>query len=317
LPDNLIANISPVKTTPSKIIEVITEAETRIRKAGLDETPRLDAEVMLSDLLDLGRAQLIAAYNDELDEKCGAEYSARIERRLQGEPVAYITSKKEFMGCVFHVDSRALVPRPETETLVEHVVGLIKSGDCDGRIIADIGAGSGCIAISLALLLPDTRVHATDASRDALELTRKNAELHGVTDRIVVHEGNACSALPDSLRSSIDVIVSNPPYISDADYLALDRGIREFEPSMALKGGPDGLDVFRLIAAEAGNFLKSGGFLAIEIGYDQAEGATAILQETGSFTPPKIIPDLAAHLRVITATKSGPLPQIAPISMRL
>ena len=298
-----------MKTTPQKIIDAVTGAETRLREARLrkvdvTDSPRLDAEVLLADLLDLERAQLIAAYNDELDKKSGAEYLLRIERRLRGEPVAYITGKKEFMGYIFRVDRRALVPRPETETLVEHVVESIKSGDCDGSVIADIGAGSGCIAISLALLLPDAQIHATDASRDALELTRQNAELLGVADRIVIHEGNVCSALPESLKGSIDVLVSNPPYISDADYLALDKGIRDFEPIMALKGGPEGLDVFRLIAAEAGDFLKSGGLLAIEIGHDQAEVATAILQETGSFTPPVIIPDLAAHPRVITAIRN-------------
>ncbi len=290
---------------PERIIDMVLEAEARLRKSEVTDTPRLDAEVLLADTLGAERTRLIALYSQRVGEKARAEYFARIVRRASGEPVAYITGKKEFMGFSFHVDRRALIPRPETETLVERVVELIRAGEYGCVSIADIGAGCGCIAVSLALLLPDASVHATDVSEDAIDLARINARQHRVSRRVAFHAGDACFALPESLKSRVHIIVSNPPYVSDTEYLALDSGIREFEPFLALKGGRDGLDMFRQIALGAPDFLVPSGLLAVEIGETQAETATDILVSTGRFAVTEIVRDLSGRQRVIIGRKTA------------
>lgn len=282
-----------------KIADILLEAEAMLRSAGITDVPRLEAEVLLADLLGIERAQLIASYGEPMKNR--AEYAARLTRRMKGEPVGYIVGKKEFMGFTFLVDKRALIPRPETETLVGHAVEAAPKGSVT---IADIGTGCGCIAVSLALLLPRATIHATDVSESALELARCNAGRHRVSERIIFHAGSACRALPQALRDRVDMIVSNPPYVSDAEYAALDKGIRNFEPAVALKGGADGLEVFRLIAGEAAGFLSSRGILAVEIGESQGEAAAGILQKTGSFAGIKTIRDLAGRTRVITSRKA-------------
>lgn len=289
---------------PERVIDAILEAEARLRTSEVTDTPRLEAEVLLADTLGIERSRLIASYSEQVAEKTHVEYFARIMRRAHGEPVAYIIGKKEFMGFSFRVDRRALIPRPETETLVERVLEMASAGECGCGSIADIGAGCGCIAISLALLLPDASVHATDVSEDVINLARLNAKQHRVGRRLAFHVGDACSALPDSLKSRVHIIISNPPYVSDAEYLALDRGIREFEPPLALKGGRDGLDVFRQIVVGAPDFLVPRGLLAVEIGETQAETATDILASTGIFAVTGIVRDLSGRQRVIIGRKT-------------
>jgi len=290
------AAIAPAK----RIIDAVIEAETALRASGVTDVPRLEAEVLLADLLGVGRAALIASYTRGMGPR--AEYFSRISMRLKGEPVAYIIGKKEFMGFTFRVDRRALIPRPETETLVCHAVEAARANGT--RTIVDMGTGCGCIAVSLALLLPEADIHATDTSVDALDLARYNAELHCVDRQVMLHSGNIFSALPLSLKGRVDMIVSNPPYISDAEYRALERGIREFEPSIALRGGIDGLEIFRQIAAGAADILSCGGILAIEIGESQGESAAEILENTASFANVKTVCDLAGRTRVITCRKT-------------
>jgi release factor glutamine methyltransferase len=170
--------------------------------------------------------------------------------------------------------------------------------------MADIGAGCGCIAVSLALHLPRATIHATDISEDALELARLNAGRHGASERITFHAGDACRALPVSLRGRIQMIVSNPPYVTDAEYADLSKGIRNFEPAVALRGGADGLEVFRRIAAGAADFLSPGGALAVETGESQGEAASGILENAGGFADIKTIRDLAGRIRVITCRRT-------------
>ncbi|NQU09138.1 MAG: peptide chain release factor N(5)-glutamine methyltransferase, partial [Candidatus Abyssubacteria bacterium] len=165
------------------------------------------------------------------------------------------------------------------------------------------GTGCGCIAVSLALLMPHASIHAVDISEGAVELARHNAGRHGVGSRIAFHVGSFYSALPQSLKGRVDVIVSNPPYVSDAEHAVLDRSIRDFEPALALRGGRDGLDVFGRIAAGAADFLTGGGLLASEIGESQAEKATAILETIGSFVEIETVRDLGGRSRVMTGRK--------------
>jgi len=289
---------------PMKIIDAVLEAEGRLRLAGITDMARLEAEVLLAGLLTIGRTELIASYPDELSGINRSEYFSNVSRRVRGEPVAYITGKKEFMGLDFAIDSRALIPRPETETLVEHVITLAQEGRCKSDTILEIGTGSGCIAISLAHYLPDTSIYATDISRDAIELARYNACIHRVDRRITFCEGNAYSALPQSVKGTIDIIVSNPPYVSESEYLELDRSIREFEPPLALKGGIDGLDVIRRIAAGAAEILSDNGLLAIEIGATQAKAVAEIVESTRSIEDLEIVYDLSERPRIMVGRKN-------------
>jgi release factor glutamine methyltransferase len=291
-------------TARGKIIDSIIEAEALLRNANVTDTPRLEAEVLLADILAVSHAKLIASYTDRMGAEERAEYLSRIERRLRGEPVAYITGKKEFMGFTFCVDRRALIPRPETETLVEYVVEQVRLSERRNANIIDIGAGCGCIAISLALLLPDATVHGVDISEGAISLARLNAAEHLVSERALFYIGDICCGLPETLRGHVDVIASNPPYVTDAEYLTLEGCIREFEPVIALKGGVDGLDPFRRIAARVHEYLKTGGLLAVEIGQNQAEAALEILRQAGHFAEKRIIRDLAGRQRVITGRKT-------------
>ncbi|MBI4830184.1 MAG: peptide chain release factor N(5)-glutamine methyltransferase [Candidatus Lindowbacteria bacterium] len=290
-------------THGGRIIDSILGAEALFRYASVTDTPRLDAEVLLADTLGVSRSALMASQTDRMGAEQHTEYVSRTVRRLTGEPVAYITGKKEFMGFTFHVDRRALIPRPETETLVEFVVETLSASKRGSASIVDIGTGCGCIAISLALLLPDATVHATDISEDAISLARLNVERHGVSERVILCVGDMHSALPATLRGAVDAIVSNPPYISHIEYSTIEKGIREFEPAIALKGGTDGLDPFRQIAAAAHGYLRPGGLLAVEIGESQGETALEILRGAGNLEKTRVIRDLAGRQRVITGRR--------------
>jgi release factor glutamine methyltransferase len=289
-----------IEVTPRKTnVDAVLEAESLLRSAKVTEAPRLEAEALLADLLGIERARLIASYPEPIENPDA--YLSLIRRRIAGEPFAHITGKKEFMGFTFCVDRSTLIPRPETETLVECVLGAI--GKDAAPTVLDIGTGSGCVAISLALIMPCSSLHATDIGPEPLARAQYNAKNHGVNHRIVFHAGDIYSALPDSLKGRADAIVSNPPYISDAEYSALDASIRKFEPPAALRGGRDGLDVFRKIVAGAPDFLARDGILAIEIGANQAEAAADIFTQNGSFSKIQTVPDLAGRPRVIMGEK--------------
>ena len=299
----MTVNPSPANTETTsgkRNIDAVLEAEALLRSSGVTETPRLEAEALLADLLGVERARLIASYYRMIENPDA--YFSLIWRRVAGEPFAYITGTKEFMGFTFGVDRSTLIPRPETETLVEHVVETI--GKDASATIVDIGTGCGCIAISLALIMPLSSLHATDICSNALSRARENAEGLGVSHRIAFHAGDLYSALPDSLKGRMDAIVSNPPYISDPEYATLDAGIRNFEPSAALRGCSDGLDVFRKIVAGASEYLAQNGILAIEIGADQSETAKTILKSAGVFSDIGILGDLTGRPRVMTGRKT-------------
>jgi release factor glutamine methyltransferase len=283
-----------------KIIDLLIEAEAALRSSHITETPRLDAEVLLADMLGIDRSRLIASYTDWLGPDIIAKFQGRLERRLQAEPVSYITGKREFMGLSFLVDPRVLIPRAETETLVEYIIEVSRKKDI--RRVLDIGTGSGCIAVSLAVFLPQAVLHATDTSANALEVAKRNAGRNGVLERIHFYEGRFYDPLPVSLKSSFDVIVSNPPYIPDDEYPLLQKNVREYEPSTALRGGPDGLCPFRQIVGEAPEWLSTGGTIAVEIGVGQANPASECLREAG-LEIVETVCDLAGKQRIIAGRK--------------
>ncbi|MBP5200261.1 MAG: peptide chain release factor N(5)-glutamine methyltransferase [Schwartzia sp.] len=261
------------------------------------DTPRLDAEVLLSHLLGQKRIFLYVHFDQPLTAEELARYREMVKRRAAGEPVAYICGEKEFMGLTFKVTPAVLVPRPDTETLVEAAIERLKGKE--GARIADVCTGSGAIALALAHYLPESSVTATDISSDALEIAKQNAETLGLSERVQFFEGDLLAPLAGE---TFDAIVSNPPYIPGAEIEGLPREVRA-EPKIALDGGADGLDFYRRLVRESSALLKDGGFLAVECGDTQA-GAIAEMAKDGGFGKTEIVRDLADKERVIVLWKA-------------
>lgn len=247
-----------------------------------------EAELVLTHVLNCDRLSLYLDKDRELGKDKSALLSSILKRRIKDEPLQYILGSTEFMGLKFIVDERVLIPRPETEILVEEAL-KISSRFSRSRArppeILEVGSGSGCIAVSLAKNIAGCKITASDISADALEVSRKNAKLHQAQIEFIQ------SDLFSSLEGrSFDLIVSNPPYIPTRELKGLSREI-SFEPALALDGGRDGLDFYRRIIGEAHRFLRKGGFLAVEIGFGQAGQIENILQKSGKFEIMEIIRD--------------------------
>ena len=275
--------------------------------AGLDiEDAGFEAEYLLRHVLDLSRARLYAGWHDLLPDGAWEDYVRLIGRRSKGEPAAYLTGHKEFYGLRFLVDPKVLIPRPESELLVElalEYVGNQGPGPCT---IADIGTGSGALAIALAVNLPQARVYATDVSADALEVASANCRRHGVEDRVTLLRGDLLEPLP----CAVDVLVSNPPYVKASDWQALPTHIRDYEPAVALKSGPDGLAVIRRLLLQAKGALRPGGALMMEIGYGQGAEVMHLARVLFPDAEVGLMPDLAGIDRVLavyTPVESTPL----------
>lgn len=236
------------------------------------DDPRLTAELLLTHALNTSRVKLYVDLDRPLAKEELAHYRALIQRRSQGEPTQYIVGKREFYGRPFLVDKRVLIPRPETELLVEAVLRELPK-DAPKRVL-DLCTGSGCVALTVAAERPSASVWATDVSRDALDVARANAAALSLDGRVTFFEGDLFAPLPRP--ATFDVIVSNPPYVKRDDLLGLQREVRA-EPKLALDGGADGLDVVRRLAEQAKAFLKPGGVLALEIGDEQGEAVRQLL----------------------------------------
>ena len=227
---------------------------------------------------------------------------ALFKRRACREPLQYVLGTQEFCGLDFQVTPDVLIPRPETELLVEVV--RQKCADISEALIADIGTGSGCVAIALARALPEATLYATDCSTQALALAQENAKRHGVQNRVTFLTGNLLDPIQLlGLQGHLDAIVSNPPYISDANLATLQPEIRLFEPRLALDGGNDGLVFHRRLVREAANFLKSDGLLAIEVGQGQARHVSGLAQDGENYYNVRTFLDRASIERVISAKK--------------
>lgn len=261
------------------------------------ETPRLDAEVLLSYLLGQKRIFLYVHFDQPLTAEELARYREMVKRRAAGDPVAYICGEKEFMGLTFKVTPAVLVPQPDTETLVEAAIERLR-GKKSPRV-ADICTGSGAIALALAHYLPESSIAATEISPEALSIAKENAESLDLSERVVFCEGDLLAPLSGE---TFDAIVSNPPYIPSAEIAGLPREVRA-EPKIALDGGADGLDFYRRLVHESAALLKDGGFLAVECGDTQA-GAVAEMAVTGGFGRTEIVHDLADKERVVVMWKA-------------
>ncbi|MGB4008227.1 MAG: peptide chain release factor N(5)-glutamine methyltransferase, partial [Bacillota bacterium] len=285
-----------------QLLAILKLASEYLERQGVDSA-RLDAEVLLAHVLAMDRIDLYVNYDRPMDDRELAEYRAVLRKRASRMPVAYITGFKEFMSLEFAVDERVLIPRPETEILVETVRDRITRASKERPRIADIGTGSGAIACSLALMLPSARVLATDVSSDALGVAKANVKKHGLEDRVVCRQGDLLEGLGASMeREMVDAIVSNPPYIPSSELDALSPEISQYEPRGALDGGPDGLDFYRRLARGCVEFLADGGFLALEIGNGQAPDVIGLLTEAG-FGDVESIDDYSGTARVVVASR--------------
>ena len=229
------------------------------------------------------------------------EFEKRIYSRIEGMPLQYIVGMQEFMGLPFRVNPSVLIPRLDTEILVEQVLGIIEGKDMKSPEILDLCTGSGAIGVSIAARVPDAIVTMTDVSEDALQTAMSNAGLNGVNKRCSFLLGDMFDAVSED--KTFDIIVCNPPYIKSDVIETLDVEVKEHEPRMALDGGADGLDYYRIIANEASMHLKSGGILALEIGYDQAVDVKRLLNKATTFYPPRVVRDLMHLDRVIIAER--------------
>ena len=260
--------------------EALLSARERLRASGSDE-PDIEAEVLLRYALDLDSATFFRLLNQPISVSEAQAYERALYRRFAGEPTAYITGLREFHGLNFKVTPAVLIPRPETEMLVDAVVGTINGlttaaqegrGGRYGPSIVDVGTGSGAIAIALARELSSALVYATDFSAEALAIARENARENGVERRIVFRRGD----LLEPLDAKVDIIVANLPYVTEGDWRELPRQIREHEPPMALAAGEDGLDAIRALLRQAPPYLRPGGSVFLEFGTGQAEALEAL-----------------------------------------
>jgi release factor glutamine methyltransferase len=276
-----------------------------LQKKDID-SPRLCAEMLLAYQLKTTRIKLYLDFDKPLNEKDIDEYRHLIQRRLRREPVQYITGVQEFWSLEFNLNPLVLIPRPETEILVEQIITIIKdkkaAGETGNLSVLDIGTGSGAIAVSVASELPDADIWATDVSAEALEVAKANACKHGFENRINFVEGDLFSAIKDTTQL-FDVIVSNPPYIPREDYDSLPPEVGRYEPRTALDGREGGLFFIRRLILEAKDFLKSGGWLLIEMAPFQTAKAMDLAAQTGFYGEQKVIKDYCRMDRVVTAKK--------------
>lgn len=261
------------------------------------ESPRLDAEVLLSHILGRERIYLYVHFDEPLEPTELARYREAIKQRVQRVPVAYIIGEKEFMGLTFKVTADTLVPRPDTEILVQAAVERLRARGETPRF-ADIGTGSGAICLSILHFLPKAQADTVDISPAARAIAEENAAALEVADRVTFHTGDLLAPLAGQCY---DAILSNPPYIPDGDIAALAPEVRLKEPRTALAGGKDGLDFYRRLTADAPAHLKDGGFLAVEVGIHQAAPVAALA--VPAFSRTEILKDYAGIERVVIAWK--------------
>jgi release factor glutamine methyltransferase len=302
----------------------IRETVSVLRRAGVPE-PRREALILAAWATDASTAAVLAYPERELRRDEEARLRQAVRRRVRREPLAYITGRVEFFGLELEVDRRVIVPRPETEHVVEHALAVAREVGAHGPVravgaqhvakslcdrhpgpqglgaapllIADVGAGSGCIAVALAHSLQRAAIYATDASADALEVAAANVRRHRLEARVRLLEGDLLAPLP----APVHVIASNPPYVATGEFAGLMPEVRDFEPRSALDGGADGLSVIRRLIEASPARLLAGGALVMEIGAGQGEAVLALARER--FRRARIERDLAGHDRVLIAER--------------
>ncbi|HKR59615.1 MAG TPA: peptide chain release factor N(5)-glutamine methyltransferase [Pyrinomonadaceae bacterium] len=283
------------------IADAIREGAETLQQAGLAD-PRREASGLLQHVVRLDRTFILAHPEHSISDEQMQSFRELVVRRASGEPLQYITTHQSFYGLDFEVGKGVLIPRPETELLVESALELLQ-GPHAAASICDVGTGSGCIAITLLHERPEATAVAIDISTAALEIAKRNAKHHSVDNRLTFGQGNCFSSLsPEDF--AFDLIVSNPPYVAEPDLAGLQREVRDHEPLEALSGGVDGLDVVRHLLSESGAFLKQGGHLLIEIGFNQAAAVEALI-DSHAWLSRGIRADLQGIPRVVVVQKSS------------
>ncbi len=277
------------------LTEAIDWAVDALTAGGIDD-PRFEAELLLTGALGIKKSELVLYQSKSVEDKNFKRYQELVKRRLKHEPTAYILGNQPFLGLNIIVNRSVLVPRPETELLAEQA---LKVTSRESRVaIADIGTGSGCIAVALAKGLPQAEVYAIDSSNDALKVAKQNAEQYHVADRCRFIKGN----LLEPLKVPVDLIISNPPYIPAGEIKNLQPEVRDWEPKQALDGGKDGLDYIRKIIAESPKHLKPNGRLMMEFGFGQAGAIEKLAAGCGQV---EITKDYAGIPRILSIVRPG------------
>jgi len=288
-------------TSPQRptIGQQLVDAASRLQRAGVSE-PRLNAELLLADLLCTDRGGLLVRRLEPLERSAAERFEQWLRRREAREPLQHITGTQEFRGLPFRVDRRVLVPRPETEGLVDAALEL----DLPRRSrVADLGTGSGCLAVTLAVERRDFYLYALDRSPSALDVARCNAQRHGVEERIEFRQGDLASP-PEAWRGQMDLVLSNPPYVAQSEWQSLEPEVRDHDPREALVAGPSGLEVHQALVLAAFALLRPEGVLVSEIGYGQAD-AVGELADSAGFRGVELRHDFQSIPRVLVAERPG------------
>jgi len=283
------------------IKELLNRSDQFLAARGI-ESSRLDAEVLMADLLDMERINLYVKYDYPLKNVEIDNYRERIKKRAQRIPVAYITEKKEFMSLEFKVKEGVLIPRPDTENLVEAVIEYCRKEELQSPQIIDVGTGSGAIAVSLAHYLEDAKVVGVDLSTEALKVARQNMDEHELSERMSILKSDLLKEFIKREITGIDIIVSNPPYISKSEMEKLPPEVKK-EPKTALAAGEDGLAYYKKLIPQAEKVLKNGGKLFLEIGYQQAEAVKALFGS--SWVEVEVKKDYSENDRIAAAQFKG------------
>lgn len=285
-----------------RIIELINWTSDFLLDKGFP-SPRTDVEWLLTSVLDCSRMQLYTDFQKPLTPTELAEFKKLLKQRLEYKPVQYIIGETEFMGLPFQVDERVLIPRPETEILVEHAVDWLRSQPQNSRNVLDIGTGSGCIAVSIAALVSEVKVTAMDISEEALQIAKQNAALNEVAERVTFLQDNIIEADPGN--GPFNLIVSNPPYIGRQESEMVQKDVVDYEPDIALFAEDDGLVFYQHFASRSSEWLEKDGYLILEIGGDhQVEPVTEIFRQN-NWKNVNIIKDYNQRGRILIATHSS------------
>ena len=282
--------------TKSKLLtlhEMISQGQSRLVSCNKADA-NIDAELIALHILGYTKLERILNSQELISKENTDKYWEYIEKRCSGVPLQYISNEQEFMGLSFYVDENVLIPRQDTETLVEKLIEISKGRQF--KNIIEVGVGSGCISISLAKFIPDAHIVGIDISPNALEIAKKNSRTNKVESRIKWVEADILSNY--EFDGKVDLIVSNPPYITTKDCGELEEDVKDHEPMLALDGGEDGLKFYREITKQAKKHLLKGGVLAYEIGYNQGEDVRKIMDENG-FVEIEVIKDLAGKDRIV------------------
>lgn len=293
--------------------EMLTMGEKQLMDSDIADATR-DCKILYCYMMDIPFSKIILEYQQVLQDRLCDKYFELIDRRSNGEPVQYIMGSQEFMGLEFIVNENVLIPRQDTETLVEDALEIINTGTLRGEDmdvkrkewdILDLCTGSGAIGVSLARIANKVNVTCSDISEGAIKVAKENAQKHGVAKSVKFEQGDLFKPFSKPFRKQkFDMIISNPPYIKSSIIPTLQKEVCEHEPLSALDGGENGLDLYERIVGGVGGHLRKGGVLLLEIGHDQGEAVSGLLSRNGDFTSIRVLKDLANRDRIVFAKKS-------------